>query len=228
LDYNDRIRKAIGSADRFVFLASRSALAPGKYTVTELEFVRRRWVAPEGQVFPILVDPELQPNDLPPYLRSIQSPRIGGNATAEIAAIVDRSRRLNTGGWIWLTIIGILVASVVLVAVRELHPHPAADIIVLTDKHMHFRPRMPPPPDTRLEGEQTKWIESPLTITTMISYNYRSASSPSAQVIGEDMLVEFGTISANYRWQFIVEFKDGGPARMVTGFVSKNRLAGKT
>src|SRR5271155_2735996 len=68
-DYNDRIRRAIGGADRFIFLASRSALSVGKYTITELEFVRRRWASPDGKVFPVIVDPELQPSELPAYLR---------------------------------------------------------------------------------------------------------------------------------------------------------------
>ena len=47
-DYNERIRKAIRSSDRFLFLASRSALESGKYTLTELDFARQRWPSPVG------------------------------------------------------------------------------------------------------------------------------------------------------------------------------------
>ena len=60
-DYNDRIRRTIKSVDRFVFLASRSALAHGKYTLTELDFVKSRWPAPQGVVFPVIADRQLDP-----------------------------------------------------------------------------------------------------------------------------------------------------------------------
>jgi hypothetical protein len=44
--YNDRIRAAIGESDLFLFLISPEAVAPGRYTLAELDFARERWPHP--------------------------------------------------------------------------------------------------------------------------------------------------------------------------------------
>ena len=77
-NFNERIRKAIHSSDRFLFLASRTALQKGKYTVTELEFARQTWPSPVGRVISVIVDPELKPEMLPPYLSSICAVTVSG------------------------------------------------------------------------------------------------------------------------------------------------------
>ena len=50
-DFNDRIRNAILDCDRMVFLASRQSVAPGKFSLTELQFAKERWPRPPAACF---------------------------------------------------------------------------------------------------------------------------------------------------------------------------------
>jgi hypothetical protein len=85
------------------------------------------------------------------------------------------------------------------------------DIALVTNKAMHFRPRAQPPPDPTASNAPTTWLDSPLTITTQVSYSSRDTASPQAQVLEEDLLLQAGAIAAEYRWTYVVEFKDEGP-----------------
>ena len=68
-DYHRRILTAIRACDAFVFLATSHSTAKGKYTLSELRFIRQRWPNPVGRV--LTVNPSNLPaSALPPYLRS--------------------------------------------------------------------------------------------------------------------------------------------------------------
>lgn len=91
-DFNEDIREAINSAERFIFLISRASMGRGKYPQTELGFAQQRWPSPQGSVWPVLVDADIDVAQLPVYLRSVQIYRVKGNAPAEIAAEIEASR----------------------------------------------------------------------------------------------------------------------------------------
>jgi hypothetical protein len=91
-DHNERIRKAIEQADRVVFLATKNAFESGRYSLTELEFAKRRFPSPTGRVFPVLVDRSMKAEELPVYLRSVQAVTIHGNVVAETTAVIDETR----------------------------------------------------------------------------------------------------------------------------------------
>lgn len=107
-DYNEKIRNAIYSADQFIFLISQGSIAPGKYTLTELSFAEQRWPQAEGNIWPVLLDPSVDVSELPASLRSVQIYKVKGNAAAEVAAEIDKTRRLRPGVLISV-VIGLLV-----------------------------------------------------------------------------------------------------------------------
>src|SRR5262245_1574001 len=91
--YNDQIREAIAASDLFVFLITPEALAPGRYTLTELELAERRWPSPSGHVLPVVVRPTPIAT-IPPYLKGVTLLEPRGNVAAEVAAAVARLGRL--------------------------------------------------------------------------------------------------------------------------------------
>ena len=86
--FDERISRAISISDIMIFLVSPDAVAPGRYTLTELVFARKKWPSAKGRVFPVLTLPT--PNEtIPGYLKSIQFLTTEGNVAAEVAAVVD-------------------------------------------------------------------------------------------------------------------------------------------
>lgn len=87
-DYNGRILEAIRKCDAFVFLATNSSVREGKYTLTELKFIRQRWPSPAGRV--LAVNPhELEITRLPPYVAAATLLQTKGSIAAEVRAAVD-------------------------------------------------------------------------------------------------------------------------------------------
>lgn len=207
-DYNQRIRTAIRYSDRFLFLASRSALEQGKFTLTELDFARKRWPTPVGKVFPIIVDPDLKPEALPTYLSSVQVLTIAGNAPAEIAAAIERTGDVRT-----LCLACLVASTLALVGVAGIAtgviPVPSrfkpADIAVVAPDYVHFRPRARPPVDPSVPGADTSWAASPVTITLPIAYSSHNAKSAPAQVTGEALDLKIGDKTERYTWSYVVE-----------------------
>jgi tetratricopeptide (TPR) repeat protein len=87
--FDDRIRAAIEESDLFVFLVTPEAIAPGRYTLTELKFAEQRWPHPGGRVLPVLVE-ETPKEAIPAYLRAVTILKPRGNLVAEVAAEVAR------------------------------------------------------------------------------------------------------------------------------------------
>ncbi len=90
--YDERIRKAVAASDLFIFLVTPEAVAPGRYTLTELACARETWRHPAGRVLPVIV----RPTDIaliPPYLKAVTFLEPEGNISAAVAAAVARMRR---------------------------------------------------------------------------------------------------------------------------------------
>ncbi|MCP5083259.1 MAG: SUMF1/EgtB/PvdO family nonheme iron enzyme [Alphaproteobacteria bacterium] len=77
-----KIEEKIRGADGVIFLISKSFLQDGRYTLTELDFARQTWRDPSGHVLSVLID-EVNPGDLPAYLKAVSALEPKGNARAE-------------------------------------------------------------------------------------------------------------------------------------------------
>lgn len=108
--YNDRIRDAVVQSDLFIFLISPEALAPGRYTLTELEFARNAWRHPSGRVLPVIVKPTAL-DLVPAYLKAVTFLEPQGNIGAAVAAAVARM------GTPWYRSSRALTAAVVIVLI---------------------------------------------------------------------------------------------------------------
>ena len=85
--YDEQIELAVAKADLFVFLISAELVAPGRFTLTELEFARRRWRRADGHVLPVMVaDTNL--DLVPPFLTSVNILQPAGNISAEVSSAV--------------------------------------------------------------------------------------------------------------------------------------------
>jgi nucleoid-associated protein YgaU len=87
--YDDRIRAAVQRSDLFVFMLSPEAVAPGRYTLTELLFAAERWPNPAGHVLAVL-PLGLPATPLPDYLKPLTVQKQVGNLAAEVLATVRR------------------------------------------------------------------------------------------------------------------------------------------
>jgi hypothetical protein len=90
--FDDRIREGVRRSDGLVFLVSPEAVAPGAYTLTEMQFARERWPNPNGRVLPVMVVPTPY-SDIPEYLKAVTVLEPRGNVVAETVAAVDRLAR---------------------------------------------------------------------------------------------------------------------------------------
>jgi hypothetical protein len=114
-DFTEEIRNAIARADRFVFLVSKHSMAAEAYPQTELGFAEKHWPSPKGAVWPVIVDPTIDPAALSPYLRSVQVFKPKGNIVADLAGAIDEGRRVRPG-----YVVGTAVAAGLSIAVVAL------------------------------------------------------------------------------------------------------------
>lgn len=87
--YNAKIRKAIEASDLVIFLITPDAVAPGRYTLTELKLTRLKWPNPDGHLLPVMLEPTPF-DDLPPYLGAVTVLTPEGNVAAEILMEIAR------------------------------------------------------------------------------------------------------------------------------------------
>lgn len=85
--YDEQIEAAIDAADYLIFLVSPQSVQQGRYTLTELQFARRKWRTPDGAVLPVMVTPT-EMATVPEYLRAVTILEPQGNIAAEVAAHV--------------------------------------------------------------------------------------------------------------------------------------------
>jgi hypothetical protein len=86
-EYDMRIERAVERANLVVFLVSPASVAKGRFTLTELEFARRKWRTPDGHVMPVMVEPTPL-RDIPSFLKSVTILEPKGNVAAEVASAV--------------------------------------------------------------------------------------------------------------------------------------------
>jgi hypothetical protein len=106
--YHDKLRAAVAASDAAVFLLTPRAVAPGSYTLSELELAQQRWRRPGGHVLPVVVQPTAL-TDIPPYLKTVTLLQPRGDIVAETVAAVARMRRPSRRP-LWWTIAVVAVA----------------------------------------------------------------------------------------------------------------------
>lgn len=93
LSYEQKIEQEINKSDLFIFLISRNSLKSGKFTLSELNFARKKWKNPNNRVLPVLIDP-IDLNKVPPYLRSVSILRPQGDVATEVCS--QAAKLINT------------------------------------------------------------------------------------------------------------------------------------
>jgi hypothetical protein len=199
-DFNETIRRAIERADRFIFLISKASMGQGKYPQTELDFAKDRWPSPQGKVWPVLVDPSVDISTLPVYLRAVQIHTVKGNAPAEIAAAIEKTRTLRAS---CLAGTAVALAAVAGLAGFFLtggwERMTGASYVLLKPQQADFRPAQKPGPD---DG----WTASRLALT-LIPVNYSNDSGKPVNVIEESVSMKINDRSVAFKWFNEVEMK---------------------
>ncbi len=106
--FHQRLREAIQSADAMVFLVTPAAVAPGSYTLAELDIARGRWRRPAGHILPVLVAPTPMAS-LPPYLSAVTLLQPRGEPVAATVAAVARLDGRGGAGRLRMTMVAALV-----------------------------------------------------------------------------------------------------------------------
>ncbi len=87
-EYDQKIEQAVAQSGLFVFLISPQSVGKGRFTLSELEFARRKWLKPDGHVLPVMVAPTTMA-DVPSFLKSVTILEPKGNVAAEVASAVE-------------------------------------------------------------------------------------------------------------------------------------------
>ena len=90
-DYQSRIQQAIDDCDLFCFLISPQSIATGRFPLSELGLVRRRWPDPTGRVVPIMVT-KVPIDSVPAYLRAVSILEPQGDLVADSLAGIEALR----------------------------------------------------------------------------------------------------------------------------------------
>lgn len=86
-DFLERIKQAVSACDVFVFLISRHSLAEGSFTLTELEYARKRWKHPKNHVVAVRAE-KIPFEEISPYLTAATILEPVGNLAAAVADAV--------------------------------------------------------------------------------------------------------------------------------------------
>lgn len=180
-DFNERIRSEISKSDRFVFLLSRHSLGSGRFTLTELGFAKERWPAANGYVLPVLLDEALPMQEVPAYLRSVHIQHVEGNAPAEVAAAVDKTRRLKP---LWVAMLALsamaIVAPALYVAANRMKGAEGSEFKVLRPDQVDFRPMMQP------TAANMDWLNSDVAVT-IVPVQYSNMSGRPIRIHDENV-----------------------------------------
>ena len=90
-DFLGRIKHAVNSCDLFVFIVTEHSVADGSFTLTELEYARRRWKHPKDHVVAVRAD-QVPFAKIPAYLTAVAMLEPVGNLSA---AVVDAVAELK-------------------------------------------------------------------------------------------------------------------------------------
>lgn len=191
-DYNEQIRKAIRACDCFIFLMSRDALSDGRFTLSELAFVKERWPSAEGHVLPVLLGSEDLIKLAPAYLRSVHVMKPAGNAAAEVAAEMERNRRVGWGCRLVAATLAMLLVAVGVLIVRPDVIRQSVQATLLVPEQIDLRPSMRP-----ATGEA--WLDSPVAITA-VPMHYSNAADAPFRILQEQLSLNAAGESWSYRW----------------------------
>jgi len=125
--YDAAIRDEVAQSDLLIFLVAPESLESGAYTLTELDYARRRWRNPAQRVLPVVVR-EVAFASLPPYLGSVTVLEPHGNLIAETLAAVaalERGRRRRTLLRVGAGLVAALAIGAVIVRLRPIDGLPA-------------------------------------------------------------------------------------------------------
>ena len=199
-DYNDVIRHAIERADRFIFLISRASVGQGKYPLTELSFAQSKWPSARGTVWPILVDSLVAVDTLPAYLRSVHIHSVKGNAAAEIAADIEKTRTVKPRCFVAAAAaLGLLLVIAGFVVSSALDWMAPDKFTLLPPQQIDFRPAKKPGPDQ-------SWQQSRLAIT-VIPIQYSNDGDRQVRIMNETVLVKLKDRLTPFKWHNEVEMK---------------------
>lgn len=209
-EYNELIHSAIEGSDRFVFLASRASLTPGRFTLTELQFAKERWPSPAGLVLPVIVDEELKLADLPVYLRSVSVMKASGSIAAEVVAAINKTRHI---GRLCKTVTALVCAGLIAgggwLAAGKPGLGKATDVALLPIEVVHFRPAGDPPFPPDAPGASLAWIDTPVSITIApVSYAHRTEPGRRARILKERVELLLAGVSVPYKAFYVVEITD--------------------
>jgi len=187
-DFNEEIRSAISRADRFIFLASKHSLPKESYPQTELGFAQKRWPSPKRRVWPVIVDPTVQPEELPSYLRSIQVYTPKGNLVADLTAEIDASRAVRPFYlFASLALLGVLGA-----AAAGLAKPSSVSYVLSVPEQVDFRPQTKPGPDDT-------WQDSTVALA-LIPVSYINDSSIPIRIVDEIVKLPIGDRIVEFKW----------------------------
>lgn len=88
-EFHEGIRRAIESADLFIFLISENAIDPGSYTLNELDIAEKSIKQASGRLLPVLLSP-VSFDRLPAFAKSVTVLQSPGNIPAAVADAVHR------------------------------------------------------------------------------------------------------------------------------------------
>ena len=113
--YQQAIREAVDQADLMLFLVSPESVAPGSYTLAELDMAQAVWPQPSGRVLPVVVAPTPKAS-IPPYLLAVTLLEPQGEVVAQTLAAVARlsGRGLRRGlldARIWAAVAVVVVVG---------------------------------------------------------------------------------------------------------------------
>lgn len=202
-DYNEQIRKAIRASDRFVFLVSRASLAEGKFTLSELAFAKERWPNAEGNILPVLIDRGAEIAQVPAYLRSVHILQIEGNAPAEVAAAIEKSRSVRGACKAVLSLIVLAVLGAGLAVATGTNPLATrADFALLTPEQIDLRPAIRP-------GRGEAWLDSDVMLS-IVPVQYSNTGGRPVRIHRETAEFKVGSSKWDYRWYNEVEITQKG------------------
>ena len=108
--YQQAIREAVEAADLVLFLVSPESVAPGSYTLAELDMAQARWPQPAGRVLPVVVAPTPMAS-VPPYLLAVTLLEPRGEVVAQTLAAVARLAGRGAGQrWRWAVVAAVVLA----------------------------------------------------------------------------------------------------------------------
>lgn len=201
-DYDVMIRDEIKSADRFVFLVSRAALADRRYTLTELRFAREKWPAAQANVLPVIIDKGLDLKALPAYLTAVNIFQPEGNIPSEVANEIEKNSNING---FCKTCFGVGGLASLLAIAAVLLPGFIPTTIVLGQIDAgQFRPLTEPPEDWRTNSA---WKKSIPMLVLPVAYNHRTQPGRTARNQDERVDLEIDGRTVPYAWIYNVDLR---------------------